>query len=56
MKNKDKIPHKRSLYFVKWILGIAINNLKDCAVTEWNLYYEELYKYLCDELESRWNR
>jgi hypothetical protein len=52
MREKDK----RSLHFVKMILRIIFNNLKDCDGSKWNSYYEELYKYLCDEIESRWNR
>lgn len=58
MKKKDEIPHKRNIYFVKSILYMAIIKLKDeSSINDlWSEFFDELYNYLSDELESRWNQ
>ena len=58
MKKKYEIQHKRNIYFVESVLYVAIIKLKDeSSINDlWAEFWDELYNYLCDELESRWNK
>lgn len=58
MKKKYEIQHKRNIYFVESVLYMAIIKLKDeCSINDLLAeFWDELYNYLCDELESRWNK